>query len=433
MRIIHIAAGAGSMYCGACARDINLIRGLLARGHDVEVIPLYTPLRIEGDDALPVTRIFYSGINVFLQQALALFRITPAFLDRLFESQALLKWVSRFAIETRAEGLGPMTVSVLAGKDGRQRKELAKLLAYLEHSARPDVVTLTNSMLSGIAPEVQARLHVPVVCMLQGEDTFVEAMPEPHRSQARELMQRNACAIDLFISPGEAYAARMAAYLDVPAERIRVIRAGVDTAAFRREGTRPTAPFVIGYLSVITPSKGLDVLVDAFIYLAKVEQRDLQLHVAGKVLNEEYWQAQLRRIAEAQLLERFVYYDEVDLAGKIDFLHRCSAFAFPTRLPESRAMAALEALAAGLPLIAPDAGVLPEIVHQTDGGLLFPQGDARALAREIARLVDDPQLADALGRQGAAGVARDYAASRMAEETLALYERLVVLSEPRFT
>jgi len=43
MRIIHLAAGAGSMYCGACARDIALVRGLIKRGHDVQIIPLYTP------------------------------------------------------------------------------------------------------------------------------------------------------------------------------------------------------------------------------------------------------------------------------------------------------------------------------------------------------------------------------------------------------
>ena len=131
MHIVHIAAGAGSMYCGACARDVNLIRGLIAAGHDVQVIPLYTPLRVEGEETLPTSRIFYSGINVYLQQMLALFRLTPGALDRLFEGKALLRLVSKFAIETRAEGLGPMTISVLAGKDGFQRKELGKLLDYL--------------------------------------------------------------------------------------------------------------------------------------------------------------------------------------------------------------------------------------------------------------------------------------------------------------
>ena len=158
MRIVHIAAGAGSMYCGACARDVNLMRGLIAAGHDVQVIPLYTPLRVEGEEPLPTSRIFYSGINVYLQQMLALFPPHPG-VPRPASSKArrCCAWCRKFAIETRAEGLGPMTISVLAGKDGFQRKELAKLLDYLAGEVRPDVVTLTNSLLSGIAPEVKRR------------------------------------------------------------------------------------------------------------------------------------------------------------------------------------------------------------------------------------------------------------------------------------
>ena len=43
MRIVHLAAGAGAMYCGACTRDMSLVRGLLSLGHDIQVLPLYTP------------------------------------------------------------------------------------------------------------------------------------------------------------------------------------------------------------------------------------------------------------------------------------------------------------------------------------------------------------------------------------------------------
>ena len=123
MRIIHIAAGAGGMYCGACARDAALARALIRLGHDVEIIPLYTPLR---DDAgvLPTAPVFYGGISVALQQASRLFRRAPAWVGSALDSPALLRAVSRFAIEVRAENLGPMTVSVLAGRDGRQGREL---------------------------------------------------------------------------------------------------------------------------------------------------------------------------------------------------------------------------------------------------------------------------------------------------------------------
>ena len=58
MRIVYIAVGSGSMFCGACARDITLVRGLLSFGHDVEIIPLYTPLKIEKKDDLPLTQVY---------------------------------------------------------------------------------------------------------------------------------------------------------------------------------------------------------------------------------------------------------------------------------------------------------------------------------------------------------------------------------------
>ncbi len=425
MRIIHIAAGAGSMYCGACTRDINLIRGLIAAGHDVQVIPLYTPLRVEGDEQLPSSRIFYSGINVYLQQMLAFFRVTPRALDRLFEGRALLRLVSKFAIETRAEGLGPMTISVLAGKDGFQRKELGKLLDYLASEVRPDIVTLTNSMLSGIAPEVKRRLHVPVACMLQGEEAFVAGMPEPYPTHARELMQRNARDIDLFISPGEAYARQMAAYLAVPDTRMRVIRAGIDTGGYACEKPGWSAPFTIGYLSVITPGKGLDLLLTAFATLVNAQGREAVLRIAGKVLNKGYWESLQQQIRTEGLAGRVEYLGEVNYSGKVAFLQRCSVFVFPSRIPESRGMVAMEAMAAGTPVIMPAAGILPEMHALTGGSALFPAGDATALAGEIARLMDDTPALELLGRRGAAGIARHFSAQRMTEETIRAYAELL--------
>ena len=134
MRITYIAAGAAGSYCGACARDVALCRGLIARGHDVLLVPLYTPLR--SDLPMPrVERVFYGGINAWLQDRSGLFRKTPRFVDWIFDRPWLLNLVARAAIETRPEELGAMTVSVLRGAEGPQRKELEKLVAFLEEKA----------------------------------------------------------------------------------------------------------------------------------------------------------------------------------------------------------------------------------------------------------------------------------------------------------
>jgi glycosyltransferase involved in cell wall biosynthesis len=416
------------MYCGACTRDVNLLRGLIARGHDVEVIPLYTPLHTDYDAVPGSSRIFYGGINAYLQQVSAVFQHTPSAVDAILDNPALLRWVSKFAISVSGEKLGPMTVSVLSGHKGRQRKELAKLMSYLEQGPRPDVINITNSLLSCIAPEIKDRLRVPVVCTLQGEDAFVGIMPEPFRSQAQSLMQRNCADVDCFVSPGKGYADRMSEFLSVSSERIRVIHAGIDTSLYRNSGHRPKDPFTIGYLSVINPAKGLDILVDAFILLDKsASASEITLRVAGKIQDKAYWKSIVGRVAEAGLSSRFEHLGEVDMQGKVEFLRQCSVFSVPSRMEESRGMAVMEAMAAGVPVIVPNTGVFPEMLSMVGGGLLFKAGDSRSLADALHTLLHDPDSADVLGKQGAAGIEKHYSADRMADETIEAYSRLIAL------
>src|SRR5437773_2030373 len=110
MRITYITAGAAGMYCGSCMRDNTLVAALAQLGHDVLLVPTYTPIRTDEAD-VSQGRVFFGGINVYLQQKLSLFRHTPWFLDRLLDAPRLLRWVSRFAVRTQAADLGELTVS----------------------------------------------------------------------------------------------------------------------------------------------------------------------------------------------------------------------------------------------------------------------------------------------------------------------------------
>ena len=76
MKIAYIAAGAAGMYCGTCIHDNTLASALQRKGHDVALIPTYTPIRTDEAD-VSIDRVFYGGINVYLQQKSALFRHTP--------------------------------------------------------------------------------------------------------------------------------------------------------------------------------------------------------------------------------------------------------------------------------------------------------------------------------------------------------------------
>ena len=423
MRIVHLAAGAANMYCGGCMRDAALARALIARGHDVQIVPLYTPLRLDGDEALPVTDVHLGAMNAYLQQLHTGFARLPRPIARLLDHPRLLRWLSRFAVSTRPAQLGPMTVSVLAGADGRQRAELGRLLDFLAGQVHPDAITITNSMLSGIAPEVKRRLGVPVVCELKGEDGFIDAIPEPHRAQAIALMRRNAASIDRMVAPSQAYADHMAGYLDVPRERIAVVPSIIGSASLRRDGPRVREPFTVGYLSVITPRKGLHVLAEAFKRLA-AEGRDARLRVAGQVLDRRYMREIEQRVRRAGIADRVEFLGELDRAEKVAFLHSLSALVQPSIKPEVLGTVALEAQAAGLPVVAPDDGVFPEMLAATEGGMLFAPADADDLAAKLAGLMDDADAADATGESGAQAVARLHGEAYSAQAMIALLDEL---------
>ena len=120
MRIAYIAAGAAGMYCGTCIHDNMLAKELIHQGHEVALIPTYTPLRTDDED-VSLGHVFFGGINVYLQEKSAFFRHTPWLIDRLLDTPSLLNSLSKFSASTSAKDLGSLTVSMLKGENGRQK------------------------------------------------------------------------------------------------------------------------------------------------------------------------------------------------------------------------------------------------------------------------------------------------------------------------
>src|SRR5262245_3602119 len=100
MRIAYITAGAAGMYCGSCMRDNTLVAALGKAGHDALLVPTYTPVRTDEED-VSQSRIFFGGINVYLEQKFWLFRHTPRLLDKLLNFRWLLRLVSPLAARTQ--------------------------------------------------------------------------------------------------------------------------------------------------------------------------------------------------------------------------------------------------------------------------------------------------------------------------------------------
>src|SRR4029077_17786276 len=107
MRILLVTAGAAGMYCGSCLRDNALAAALRAAGHDVVLLPLYTPT-LTDEENLSEPQVFFGGISVYLEQKLPLFRHTPAFLDRLWDHPALIRAASTGAVSNDPRLLGDL-------------------------------------------------------------------------------------------------------------------------------------------------------------------------------------------------------------------------------------------------------------------------------------------------------------------------------------
>lgn len=429
MKIAYIAAGAAGMYCGTCIHDNTLAAALQAKGHEVALIPTYTPIRTDEAD-VSIDRIFFGGINVYLQQKSALFRHTPWLFDRLFDAPALLNGLSRFSASTNAKDLGELTVSVLQGEDGRQKKELTKLVKWLRDTYRPDIVQLTNSMFVGFAKEIKRALDVPVVCAFQGEDIFLEALIEPYKSHALDLLQARASDVDAFIAPCQYYADFMARFLDIPAERINVVKLGLNLDGHGVNQGQPTGdvPFVIGYLARICPEKGLHLLVDAFHQLTQqVDGNQIRLKAAGYLnkRDEPYFDEIVKQIETWGLTDSFEYWGEIDRPQKIQFLNSLHLLSVPTTYKESKGLYVLEALANGVPVVQPRHGAFPELIAETGGGITVDAESPDAIAAGILQLMRNKAHRRELGCAGKDAVHRAYSDGAMANETLAVYRAIL--------
>jgi glycosyltransferase involved in cell wall biosynthesis len=232
LRIVQLTPGTGSFYCGSCLRDGALARALTVLGHDVEMVPLYLPFVLEDHGAEERTPVHLGGINMYLQQKLPILRWAPGWLSGLLDAPSLLRWASHKSDMVGASQLGELTLSTLRGEDGRQAGEIAKLVRWLGEREPADVVCISNVMLIGIVRHLKRELKLPVVCTLQGEAPFLDALPEPYRSQAWSVIAERAGEVDLFVPVSHHYGELMRERLSLATDRVRVVHNGISLDDF---------------------------------------------------------------------------------------------------------------------------------------------------------------------------------------------------------
>ncbi|HEY3579839.1 MAG TPA: glycosyltransferase family 4 protein [Pyrinomonadaceae bacterium] len=431
MRILYLTGGAGRMYCGSCLRDNAMATELLARGHDVLLLPVYTPTFTD-EPNVSRDHVVLGGISAYLEQYVPFFRKTPRWLDRLWDSKAVLSLASRKSLSTNPKMLGEMTVSVLKGEDGFQRKEIDKLLDWLQTEPLPDVINLPYTLLIGLAAPLKEALNRPILCTLQGEDLFLDGLQEPYRTEALDLIRKQVDHVDLFLSVSEYYADFMPRYLDIPAHKIRIVPLGINPHGFDLRAPNTSATFTVGYLGRVAPEKGLHVLAEAYRLLRHSgDLPQARLEVAGYMAADckPYLNKIDADLKKAKLGDEFHYRGVLDRAEKIAFLRQLDVMSIPATYDEPKGVSLLEAMACGVPLVQPRRGGFTEIIEKTGSGLLVQPDDPRALADGILEIHRNKELAADLGAKGFRGVREQYTSAHMADKLLQAYESVLPLAE----
>jgi glycosyltransferase involved in cell wall biosynthesis len=428
VKILSITAGAAGMYCGSCARDNSLARELLARGHDVTLMPVYTPTRTDEPNASR-DAVLFGGISVYLQQYLPLVRKLPRFMDRLWDSPRVIGAFAGRAVSNDPKLLGELTISMLEGERGALRREFEKLRDWLATEPAPDVVNLPNSLLIALAAPIKRELNRPVCVTLQGEELFIDGLQQPYRSKALAMIAQHGRHVDRFIAVSEYCARFMPGYLGIPEDRISVVPLGIDMKGYdTRPRTTEKGLFRVGYFARIAPEKGLDKLAEAYIQFRRhTSSARARLEAAGYAapMHRAFLEDVQRALAKAGLTDEFVYHGVLDREQKLDYLGSLDVLSVPATYDEPKGLFLLEAMARGTPVVQPRRGAFIEIVGKTGGGVLVDPDNTESLADALHALWRDSESTAVLGRRAHAGVRAHYTVAHSASRLLSVYEEAI--------
>lgn len=208
------------------------------------------------------------------------------------------------------------------------------------------------------------------------------------------------------------------------AEAFAVIPSGIDVERFQRARDAgrqvpswfdcPADATIVGSIGWLTDIKGHRVLLEALGYL-KEEFPRLHAVIVGSGGQQDALLAQ----ADALGLR-----DRIHLVGHREDIERCLAgmdcFVLPS-LNEGMGRALIEAMAAGLPVVASRVGGIPALVQHETNGLLVAPGDGRALSQALRRILIDPQWAGRLGAKASRSIGKEFGVRAMVDAVETLY------------
>jgi glycosyltransferase involved in cell wall biosynthesis len=293
------------------------------------------------------------------------------------------------------------------------------MAALREH--KPDLVDVSHEPYSVACAETLALCNwfapqVPIV--MHTNQNIFRNYPPPFNWLERRALKRISAAYACSETVREVLRAKG---FRKPAP---VITYGVDTESFRPQATAKNVSdrgLTIGFVGRMLPGKGLNVLAEA---LAKLGTRPWQLLVVGDGSERPEFE---QRLAASGLLNRAQFTGAIRFDLVPEYFRSLDMLVIPTqttkRIREQFGRVIVEAMASGIPVIGSTCGAIPEVIG--DAGLVFPEGDADALAAALQRLLSDSELRARLALAGRKRVEQHYSWERVADQTYELFRQVL--------
>ena len=410
-------------------RDNALANALIKDGHEAELLPMYLPLMLDEDSEGQESDspVFFGGINIFLQQKFAVFRHSPEWFDKLLNNPNLLRSAAKHSHMTSARDHGQMTFEMLRLDGVVFEKELNKLYSWINDHGVPDALCLSTALQAGLAKEVKKQWNIPVICYFQGEDSFLDSLPDDYRDRCWQLMADRCQDADVLLAPSEFYARMMERRLGMDTGRIRLQINGINLEGFQvSEGASDEHP-AIGYLARLCEVKGLPLMIDAFIHLrTQLGNDSARLKVAGAMTKGDIAlvESLKSKLDRANLSDSVEWLPNISRDEKLAFLSSLSLFSVPVQYEEAFGLYGIEAMAASVPIVQPNASAFPEIIETTGGGVCVDIVGPELLAEAWQKLLQDPEGLKKMGERGRLGVERSYSIQAMKNAFLDIVESM---------
>jgi len=308
------------------------------------------------------------------------------------------------------------------------RMTAAATALHAAHAAEPfDVIETTSSgLLVGRyladhqRPPVATRVSTlarQLVTYNGGQMRWLERLED--RWERRLVWQS-----DVIISHTRLHREEICAEWELPSSRVRVIPLGIalppDTEV--QKSTAATAGLTILFVGRCEHRKGIDVLLAA-LPAVFAENGGASAEIVGEDAGG-YWEARWRASAPAAVVHRVQFRGKLSAPDLIAAYRRCSVFVAPSRY-ESFGLIFVEAMGWAKPVVACNAGGIPEVVADGETGLLVPPNDAPALAKAVLTLLGDPAMRVRFGQAGRGRAEVRFSQAALAAASASLYRELI--------